>query len=842
MKMLSARFKLGFIAFTSLLFLFRTTVSSLKYLFLLLFIIAVVYTLFTKKNELKPAIGKFVRHFYLPIILALFIVISFFLSSKIYLIVFKDIINILILFALFFISIIYIETREDLKNFYFSFVNASIYLGLLITLILLITFFNLVPANGIISQIVFGSLSQDYNFALIPVFFGMTSTMYLIYKTNNIKQSWVYNLLLIVFVITIFFSGSRRGLLVLFMIMACYVFVFFLSYISKTIFIIRIRKAYQRFFILLLVFFILISCFIFFVPVTVKRSLLSEFGISIRTYKISLSNKIYKYSSIIASVPYEKIEKLIWNEKINSINPESGWDIRKGSVIFPLTGKNVEIVPPNSIGFKMDKTCDGSTWDNNAYSYTNIQSLIDIDPISGKRIFTASVYCYVSEDFNGTWARLAVEGNSSGKVISEYDLTQKGKWQKLVVKFTTMGEISPVYLYWSKFGVTDFTTLNGYVIYAHPEYKLLEIDPKDPDSGWGVRSNKRVFPLEGNNVGIVPVNTIGYLMDKESSAATWSNNSYSFTDISLLFNNKNVTKGKKKLFASVYCFVSKDFNGTWVTLSDNNGPFGSLYGNYDLNKRGSWQKLNVNFESEDELPQIFLYWSKSGVTDFSTLTGYVIFAYPQYDLINGKNLGITSLKEDNFDLGIYCKSVKKAGLFPLILLKSIQQNQESDPVRRFAINLIKEDTVYYGYKKNLSIDNNENNFIGPRLMRWQFAWKIYKEEFNLGQKIFGGGFNYLNWFGFKFQNNRNSSDYPHNPFLSVILYSGIIGLFIYVIFLYRLIILYIKNARQFPLFVIFFLITFFFSFFSAGNPFDPPVMGFLALIPFLFNHVNKGNE
>jgi hypothetical protein len=38
---------------------------------------------------------------------------------------------------------------------------------------------------------------------------------------------------------------------------------------------------------------------------------------------------------------------------------------------------------------------------------------------------------------------------------------------------------------------------------------------------------------------------------------------------------------------------------------------------------------------------------------------------------------------------------------------------------------------------------------------------------------------------------------------------------------------------------IFFLITFFFSFFSAGSPFDPPIMGFFVILPFFIHSINK---
>lgn len=50
---------------------------------------------------------------------------------------------------------------------------------------------------------------------------------------------------------------------------------------------------------------------------------------------------------------------------------------------------------------------------------------------------------------------------------------------------------------------------------------------------------------------------------------------------------------------------------------------------------------------------------------------------------------------------------------------------------------------------------------------------------------------------------------------------------------------YIKYIREYPLLIIFFLITFVFTFFSGGSPFDPPVMGFFVMLPFFIHSVHK---
>jgi len=52
-------------------------------------------------------------------------------------------------------------------------------------------------------------------------------------------------------------------------------------------------------------------------------------------------------------------------------------------------------------------------------------------------------------------------------------------------------------------------------------------------------------------------------------------------------------------------------------------------------------------------------------------------------------------------------------------------------------------------------------------------------------------------------------------------------------------VLYFRHINGYAVFLLLFSITFFFSFFSAGSPFDPPVMGFYMLLPFFINYVDN---
>jgi hypothetical protein len=167
---------------------------------------------------------------------------------------------------------------------------------------------------------------------------------------------------------------------------------------------------------------------------------------------------------------------------------------------------------------------------------------------------------------------------------------------------------------------------------------------------------------------------------------------------------------------------------------------------------------------------------------------------------------------------------------------------DKDSFRNWISNLVNEDTTYRETKTILKVDTISKLFVDDRLSRWQFALKIYSNEYSLKEKIFGGGFKFLNWYGFFFLNDKTKTDYPHNPFLYILLYSGIIGLLFYFFLLYKVFYYYIKFLREYYLLFIFFLITSFFTFFSGGNPFDPPVMGFFVMLPFFIHSIYRKEQ
>jgi O-antigen ligase len=159
-------------------------------------------------------------------------------------------------------------------------------------------------------------------------------------------------------------------------------------------------------------------------------------------------------------------------------------------------------------------------------------------------------------------------------------------------------------------------------------------------------------------------------------------------------------------------------------------------------------------------------------------------------------------------------------------------SSDADPVRNFVSKAIREDTIYHSFKSDLLLDSASYR-VGGRSMRWLFALKIFSQEFSFREKILGGGFKFLNWYSYVFLKVKRLNDHPHNPFLHVLLYSGLIGLILYIFLIIKVFRFYINQFKEYSILSICFFITFFFTFFSGSTPFDPPMMGFFIMLPFI---------
>ena len=86
------------------------------------------------------------------------------------------------------------------------------------------------------------SVSSDYNFVLIPVFFGMIAVLYNLIEPGTLFRKGVLNLILLILSLPIFLSGSRRGIFTLSVILGTLIIVQILGHITDKL---SIKKNWE---------------------------------------------------------------------------------------------------------------------------------------------------------------------------------------------------------------------------------------------------------------------------------------------------------------------------------------------------------------------------------------------------------------------------------------------------------------------------------------------------------------------------------------------------------------------------------------------------------------------
>jgi hypothetical protein len=659
--------------------------------------------------------------------------------------VFKDVVNTFILLSIFIILSLFVKSKSNLEFFKINLVYFNIIFAIIVAIFGLLGIFDVyelldIPRiNQLEDPLVKYFNSIDYNFALLPVFFGIFGLFYVLIKTKSKFLILLYNLLLIIFSFDIILSGSRRGLLSFTFIFLILIFMLFFSPLMSNLFFKRLIAKSKIF---IISFIALITLLVLVFPKTpygFKYNTLKVLGAKeYSNARLRISVNIYRcLSAIDKHLTLKEIDDKIWTNGFDPKYPGSGWGSRIHKISYPLTGENVQIVPKGALGYLLDSTCNASPGKNYCDGYS---LLVDFKGNEGD-LFMASVYCFVSDNFDGDIVRLGVgtdyitKNIVFGKPTSNYDLKEKGIWKKLEINFGCIAGNIPIYLSFIKKGVKDFSKLKGYVIFAYPQFE------------------------------------------------------------------KTCTKT----------------DSLSVTIIKN-----------EINKQMTCSQIEYN-EDVSQIP-IYKYGSYFGEKLMNDLLDKARHS-------DNHKQQMTDLAFMKYQNG-YVNECSISYPFSLLLSSAIYA-KDGDPIRRWASSIVNEDTIYHAYKANIVLDTTSNPFFDDRVLRWEFALQVYSKEYNWRQKIFGGGFNFLNWYGYYFLKDKTLSDWPHNPFISIFLYSGIIGLLIYCFFIYKVFYYYLKYIKEYPLLFIFFSITFFFSFFSGGSPFDPPIMGFFSILPFFIHSIHK---
>ena len=146
-------------------------------------------------------------------------------------------------------------------------------------------------------------------------------------------------------------------------------------------------------------------------------------------------------------------------------------------------------------------------------------------------------------------------------------------------------------------------------------------------------------------------------------------------------------------------------------------------------------------------------------------------------------------------------------------------------------------------KEYWEIDTNIYQYASAdRLELWLFGWQYFK-SLPWYRKVFGDGFNYYKIYKLRFGSKYNYKKeyFPHNPILSALLYSGILGAIAYLFFLFQVIYYYYKYHKGLGIMTLIFVLTAMYAFVSNRSHFTDTYLIIFTLFPFVLHSINSTN-
>ncbi len=117
----------------------------------------------------------------------------------------------------------------------------------------------------------------------------------------------------------------------------------------------------------------------------------------------------------------------------------------------------------------------------------------------------------------------------------------------------------------------------------------------------------------------------GLVIDSTTSSSPYGNTAYTY----IRFDGKGLN-AKDSMSYTIYVYVTKDFNGSAVkTMVEKNHSVTTNECEYDLSKKGSWQKLHIEETNESGNFETSIQVEKKGSSDFKNMQGRVIFTKPR---------------------------------------------------------------------------------------------------------------------------------------------------------------------------------------------------------------------
>jgi hypothetical protein len=800
-----------------ILYLGRSLAEPLKYLFVLSFgILLISYIWFFFKDAYYRDIFKYVRITKEFLLLGVFLVSGILLSSQMEILSIKGFVNFLGI-SIFLLVFFNFRTQIELANLIKGWIILTLIIGLLG---LLKWSYFILELNIVDYPFLYRrgtSLVSDYNVYAFNFILSIVILFYGIYRGSLQNKVITNQIILLVFLLNILQAGSRRGIVVL-----------ALLFLIGIILIFRHRKNRENAFyknllhtnILLWTVMLVILLMLPF-----RSRIISDY-----TAKANIVKSIYRYSTIFTpGISYNILYDIVWPKDQEYKYDKRDWD---AYATYNYRNRKSEYWTQ----FQDSKNADNLIYNGDFRHGLKFWGYWAKDSIQHEVIDTKygqAVRVYRQRGFSN-WP-LIYKGRN---ILYHKDVSYTIKFKYRVIK----GKGTPFQIGWS---IKD----DGIYINKIP-YNIKELG-----NGWF--EYVASYRFKENHHGLTVfmnsqlANTIVDFTDIElTSNDTQNKPKYRDQAIQIegvnLFYNSNFEHGLEFWSAlkgdSVQLEIIETSSGNAIRVSRNSGieywPFlykgRELYYYQDLT-----YYLRFKFRViQGEGTPFHIGWGLPGTDPKPIHLNREVFPLEDgwYECV----ASYTFPKDHWGDIRTFISSQLPNTIVDYTDIELLCQDPLNRPTYADEnIDLIRNIQME-SIESQLASD--ETVLMHERLDRWKYALELWRSDYRWHQKLFGGGFDYLQKFGRKFYPQEDRTDYPHNPVISAFLYSGIIGGLFYTYFLVLSFLYYWRYRKHHMLLFILYLLTFTFVFISSNSHFNVPVFAMLSLVPFITRYIVEEKE
>lgn len=888
------------LSLSAALFLLRSNIPYALYIFAVIQAIILIDIFKTRQfSEITPKFYQTTTSFKPYYLIAVFFLIGVIIKPY-GMLVYKDIMNLIILISFIFIFSVKIDTIEQFNKFKSTFLKTFL---LLFSAYLLISFL-IDLINGDLYSFFFaikgGYESFDRNMYSLNLWISIISLLYIIKNTDNKKSIIASNIFISLLLLLVLFSSSRRGIVIFSLFSISFIVYEVINFIKKNNYYKKLRilfSLYLLIFIGIIIFTLMPANYRtnFFDNTIDNKELKNEISrTTYRYYRLLKPNNNYKDCKILlwgsdkknnntnSKISYQELLKEA-NKNYQSKNYTTAIDLIQKATektdtfeyIFPLLPNDIqklEFINKQNIKYLPEIT-------KLPYQYTHFFSCLDIKNLFLQNYNKDSNYPFIfSFKTDTAFINLKLPALANSEYQLNFKLiSKKDIFNSLLVKNKNLKTSRSI----NKSGDTTFFQFNIVVPDSKKASQNISLSFYKNKADSFALSNlswKLVNTSNSENPETIYNKSLKELkkFKFEQNRSKWLWNSYfnaeklTNTDKQKKYSKNEITKlinnillkiktqkyvaskitGKNNIDTIIYqattSFSRARFNLPIIQNAQYLIEFN--YQQHSKNKLVSYMK---------RLPEIHnVYFSYQMLSD-TTLN----LSYKQYkktvkfrvDSINSATalfaFGFQNLKQNDTLIvsNIHLKILNIESDSILLskaqyeYLKNWAKHKKEQIKKQKKVKQYTQETEQYKNKNYWQIDSSVyKTSFADRLELWLFGWQYFK-SLPLSRKIFGDGFNYYKVYKLRFgkKYKYKGNYFPHNPIIAALLYSGIIGAIAYTYFLIMLFIYYYKYSKELGVFVLIFILIILYSFISGKTHFTIPYYVLFSIFPFLIQYIKK---